>query len=307
MDRNKNLKTIITFLSIGMAFIGGVYAGIDAFLTFENDAIAPRPQDNDYTHGTKIELVDNNSGFHYMLSQTMYAPSDLTTSKHIVGDRPYCGMALFGVGHQLLEDEDSPWSHYAELNLGVIGPSAKCKETQRLIHKWLGCKEPMGWDNQLHDEFVVNVQYWLKYNWYICKYVALVPRMGIAAGTIQDFADIGVDLKIGYNIAPVATSPLIFSVPQHGSDFLSKFSCYVFAGVGERYYLYNHILQGSMFSHKDDGLDVSIEPFVTEFRCGIVFSYDRFFSSYYCIFRTDEFKHQPNAPDFGGICIGWRF
>ena len=56
--------------------------------------------------------------------------------------------------------------------------------SQEIIHKLLDCREPKGWDNQLHNEFVVNAQWWTKYNWYLCEYAALVPRIGILAGTV---------------------------------------------------------------------------------------------------------------------------
>ena len=279
-------------------------AEVNSYLTLENDTFISH-QDNDYTHGTKLEIVDTDSGFHYMGSQTMYAPADLRQSEHIVGDRPYCGMALLGVGHELFKNDESPWSHYAELNFGMIGPAAGCKQTQKTIHKWLGCKDPKGWDNQLHNEFVVNAQYWLKYNYFLGEYAAIVPRLGMAVGTIQDFADIGVDLKVGYHIRRSPTSPIIFSASQPSK--WDKLSAFAFAGIGERYYLYNHILEGSLFGSKDDGLDVAIEPFVTELRFGFVLSYDRFFCSYIGVLRTDEFRHQKNAPDYGGICIGWTF
>ena len=80
-----------------------------------------------------------------------------------------------------------------------------------------------------------------------------------------------------------------------------------FTADGERYYLYNHILEGSMFGSRDKDLKVDIERFVTEFRVGAVVRYDRFFATYYAIFRTDEYKNQKDRPDYGGICIGWTF
>lgn len=310
----KTASIFLSFFACASVACNGL-ADIETYLTLENDTFVVPSTDNDYTHGTKLELVDTNSGFHYMASQTMYAPDDLSLEHHVKGDRPYCGMALFGIGHELHpfsdnilhpdEGEQSPWSHYVELDFGMIGPAAGCKWTQRTIHKWLGCKEPKGWDDQLHNEFVVNAQYWLKYNYYICDYAALVPRLGLSAGTIQDYADVGVDLKVGYNIKPSPSSPLIFSAPRQ--NFLSKMSCYAFAGIGERYYLYNHILEGSLFTHKDDDLTVDIYPFVSEVRFGAVFSYDRFYISYIGVLRTDEYKHEKSNPYYGGICIGWTF
>jgi len=101
-------------------------AAVDTYLTIENDALI-KAGDNDYTHGTCVEAV--NGLWHYKVGQNMYAPSDLSRRDHIVGDRPYAGMIYGGAGRQLVFDENSMFTHYAELDMGMIGPSARCKET----------------------------------------------------------------------------------------------------------------------------------------------------------------------------------
>lgn len=114
----------------------------------------------------------------------MYAPSDLRRVDHIAGDRPYAGFIYGGIGRELFVDPASPWTHYAELDFGMIGPAAFAGHTQKFIHKVLNCKDPKGWSNQLHNEFVVNGQWWTKYNYSICEYAMLVPRIGVLAGTV---------------------------------------------------------------------------------------------------------------------------
>ena len=274
----------------------------------ENDCFL-RHADNDMTHGTRLSAVTD-SGIHFMASQIMYAPDDLRLTHHVPGDRPYAGMLIGGVGYEFFQDPASAWTHYGELDFGMIGPAAMCKDTQTAIHKLLNCRKPQGWDDQLHNEFVVNGQWWTKYNWFITDWLALVPKGGVAAGTIQDFGEVGGDLKIGWNIKPTANNEIMFSATSKGSKghgWLDKLTAYLYAGASERYYLYNHILEGTMFGHRDDDLKVDIEKFVTELRCGAVVKYDRFFATYYAVFRTDEYKHQRDRPDYGGFCLGWTW
>lgn len=277
-------------------------------LTMENDTFLKK-DDSDYTHGTKFEVIDQERGFHYMLQQTMYAPPDLSLNHHVPGDRPYAGMLIGGVGYEFWRDKESPWTNYGELDFGVIGPAAGCKETQTFIHKILHCHKPMGWDDQLHNEVVVNGQWWTKYNWMPTSWLALVPKVGVAAGNIEDFGEIGVDLKLGYNIQRTPANEIMFSMPapRGGQSWRDKLSAYGYVGASERFYLYNHMLEGSMFNHKDDKLKVDIERFVTEARVGAVVSYDRFYIMYYAVFRTYEYRHQKNHPDYGGIGLGWTF
>ena len=246
----------------------------DAYLSFENDALI-KAGDNDYTHGTCIETVF--APWHFKIGQNMYAPADLTKKEHIPGDRPYAGLLYGGIGREIYPTEDSPFTHYAEFDFGMIGPSAHCKETQKFIHKILGCKDPKGWDNQLHDEFVVNAQWWSKYNWKFCEYAALVPRFGVFAGTVQDAVEAGFDLKVGYNLKNDVGNQILFSDTRK-DDPLKNLSVWGFVGCDERFYLYNHILEGSMFNHKDRDLKVDIERFVFEWRCGVALKYKRFFN-----------------------------
>ena len=274
-----------------------------AYLTLENDTFLKKA-DNDYTHGTEFKYIKDN-GWQFKVQQNMYTPSDIKVKEHIKGDRPYAGMLIGGIGKELFIDAKSPWSHYLEINAGVIGRASGAEQAQKMIHKILGCNKPMGWHNQLHNEVVVNGQWWTKYNWFLCDYVAIVPRGGIAVGTIQDFVDIGVDVKIGWNMRRKDVGNSIMFSATRNSSWKDKLSFWAYGGIGERYYLYNHMLEGSMFNNKDDHLKVDIEPFVTEARVGVVLQYDKFFATWYGVFRTDEFDNQPNSPDYGGITIGW--
>ena len=276
--------------------------------TIENDALGSFG-DNDYSHGTGFEFIDSNY-VHYKLGQNMYTPSDLTRSDHIVGDRPYAGIVYAGIGYEFFRDPMSSWTHYGELDFGMIGPSAQCKQTQKFIHKILNCRDPKGWDNQLHDEFVVNGQWWTKYNYMACDYVALVPRVGALAGTIQDAIEVGCDLKVGWNLQKDVGNNLMFSASQSKHlSFFEKLVAYAYVGVDERAYLYNHFLQGSFLKSKDrdNGLDVDMRPFVGEVQCGACLKYDRVSVKYYMTFRQDEFKGQKNSPNYAGLSIGYEF
>ena len=284
-------------------FGNGVYLGL------ENDCLLQQHRDEDYTHGTEFRVEYDD--WKFKVQQNMYTPDDITRYDHIEGDRPYCGMLIGGIGKELFKKptEFSPWTHYLEVNFGMIGPSAHCKETQRLIHKWLDCREPNGWDNQLHDEFVVNAQWWTKYNYYMFdKWVALVPRGGAAVGTIQDFGELGCDLKVGWNLENDVGNTISFSsYPLKKSHWYDNMVLYVYAGMSERVYLYNHILQGSLFQNKDRDLGVQIETLVGQAQVGAVLKLYGLYVTWYGVFRTKEYCDQKKAPDYGGLCIGYQW
>lgn len=305
---------LATFLAIASF---SVFADSVA-LMLENDCLFSRRMfgggndDNDYTHGTALEYWHKDE-WRFVLQQNMYTPSDICTPYHVPGSRPYAGWLGAEVGKQLFTGADSPWSHYAALNFGMVGPSAKAGEVQTQIHKWLKCRTPEGWDTQLSDEFCVNGQWWTKYNWYICDYVALIPRGGVLVGTLQDAAEVGGDLKIGWNIRKnkeIGTNNMMFSATSEengGSSFWDKLVVYAFFGGDCRYYLYNHFLEGSLFNDKDKDVTVDIEPFVGEMTFGAYLEVYGVFVKWYGTIRTREYKTQEDAPDYGGLNFGYRW
>lgn len=280
-------------------------------LTLENDCFLPDKSlgkgDHDYTHGTGFEYIDNNF-FHYKVGQNIYAPSDLRRKDHINGDRPYAGIIYGGIGYEFFRDYDPNWTHYGELDFGMIGPAAFAGHTQKFIHKILNCRDPQGWHNQLHNEFVVNAQWWEKYNWHFCDYAALVPRVGVLAGTVQDAIEVGCDLKVGWNLKnDVGNNNMFSAAPNKWHSWLDDLQAYIYVGVDERYYLYNHFLEGSFIRSKDrdQHLDVKIEPFVGEVQCGACIKFKSFIARYYMVFRQDEFKDQKHSPNYAGLSFGW--
>lgn len=301
----KKIIVIIMTAFASAAFANGVY------LNLENDCLLQQHRDEDYTHGTEFRVEYGDWTF--KAQQNMYTPDDITRYDHIVGDRPYCGMLIGGIGRELFKDPEewSPWTHYLEVDFGMIGPSAHCKETQRLIHKWLDCREPNGWDNQLHDEFVVNAQWWTKYNYYFLNdWAALVPRGGAAVGTIQDFGEVGCDLKIGWNLRNDVGNTIMFSSSpgkRRTGHWYDNMMLYVYAGMSERVYLYNHIIQGSLFQQKDRDLGLQIETLVGQAQVGAALRLYGLYVTWYGVFRTKEYDDQKKAPDYGGLCVGYQW
>jgi len=301
----KKLLLIVSLFAIFLSAHGDRVA-----LNFENDCLFNRTmknQDNDYTHGTMFEYVYDDL-WYFKLQQNMYTPADISAKEHIPGDRPYCGYLGAEIGREMFKDDKSPWSHYLGINFGMVGPASQAGPTQIKIHEWLGCRKPEGWDNQLADEFVVNAQWWTKYHWFIQDWIALIPRGGVLVGTMQDAAEVGCDLKIGWNIKKDVGNNMIFSAsPTKGNTFWDNVSIYIFGGPDCRYYLYNHVLEGSLFNSNDDGLGVDIYPFVGEVQFGAGLEVYGFFVKYYAVIRTYEFHGQHTYPDYGGLVFGYTW
>lgn len=149
--------------------------------------------------------------------------------------------------------------------------------------------------------------WWTKYNWFITDWLALVPRAGVLVGTLQDAAELGCDLKLGYNLKKDVGNNMMFSATRDKGSFWDNTSFYVFVGPAGRYYLYNHILEGSLFNDRDDDLKVDILPFVGELQFGVGIEVYNFFLRYYATVRTNEFRNQPSRADYGGLVLGFSW
>lgn len=70
---------------------------------------------------------------------------------------------------------------------------------------------------------------------------------------MQDAVEVGCDLKIGWNLKNDVGNNLMFSAPASRSakSWLDDLQAYVYVGADERYYLYNHFLEGSFIRSKD--------------------------------------------------------
>lgn len=91
------------------------------------------------------------------LSQVIQTPSDLSEPDLIEDDVPYAG--TLGVARSWSRLNDEALNAF-QVYVGVVGPASGAEEMQKFVHNDLGLGEdPLGWDNQLDNEFLVNLNY----------------------------------------------------------------------------------------------------------------------------------------------------
>jgi lipid A 3-O-deacylase len=91
------------------------------------------------------------------VSHMTQTPEDISQPKLIVDDVRYAG--ALGIANSWMAVSDDRLNAF-QIYLGVVGPSALGEEVQDVFHKGLAWgKEALGWDNQLNDEPLVNLNY----------------------------------------------------------------------------------------------------------------------------------------------------
>lgn len=242
------------------------------------------------------------------IGQSMFTPQNLLTTLPQPNDRPYAGWTYGSVG--VVSDTGKTLDNVM-LTLGMVGPSSHAEDVQKFVHSAIGNPEPMGWDNQIHDEPGIIFTYERKWrNLYQVSPFGLgidaTPHVGVNLGNISTEALTGVTFRFGRNLPADYGPPRIRpSVP--GSDFFlatKEFGWYLFAGAEGHAVARNIFLDGNTFR---DSAHVDKEPFVGGLQGGIAFTYGDTRISYTQVYTTREFDTQHKPEQFGVITISRRF
>ena len=153
------------------------------FVSIDNDSLAN--SDDDYTSGLQLgwvsgylsdfneapipEFIGNKlsefsflSGHHrqrfisHSISHRIFTPGDTETSSEVIDDLPYSAIlfASLTAGAQDSRRMDALSFHY-----GLVGPAALGDQIQNEFHKLIGADPVNGWDHQLRNEPLLNLNY----------------------------------------------------------------------------------------------------------------------------------------------------
>jgi lipid A 3-O-deacylase len=307
-------------------------------LYFENDSIAGT--DRNYTSGVKfgwssadlskfsdtpaakpfLPVLDvapfiNAPAFQKNLvlaiGQNIYTPNDTQSTTLITADRPYAGWLYLGVG---VVWKNATVRNSVVFDLGVVGPWSFAKETQRLVHDLIDTDHPLGWDNQLHNEFGFVGTYERTWRWPKLARRSgldweLLPHAGAALGNVATYANLGGELRFGRNLpddfgsstirtASVTSTPVDGLMGAERPD--GAFGVHLFTRVDGRAVAHNIFLDGNTF---EDSHSVDRKVFVADLSAGTVVNYRNTSLTFAAVYRTKEFEGQEEAQIFGTISL----
>ena len=78
--------------------------------------------------------------------------------------------------------------------MGLIGPNGYGEEEQKAIHKALGNIQPLGWEHQIANDYVINYDLLLEKGLLVKKHFEIMGLADVRIGTLYD--DIGGGLLI---------------------------------------------------------------------------------------------------------------
>jgi len=195
--------------------------------------------------------------FQWGVMQVMYTPVDICTPDFQPYDYSYSA-GLFAIHSLYSYNPEKKYSFQTELDAGVMGPPALGEEAQKLIHHIIHYYQPMGWNNQLKTDLLLNVHF-------------SVEKQVASSGNFLEFIA-GSKVSAGTMMNAVSVYPLIRigKMNPYFEGFLKQFS--EISGVKKRnrnkmqlyfiikpelqWVLTNAMLEGGIFSSHstlDDG------------------------------------------------------
>ena len=310
--RKMKLFRYLIYAIIGI-WVGMNEAKADSFrITLENDTLSFPKKDSEYTHGTELAYMREEPLLFFdewgiEVEQTMYGPKLDKTDNMVQGEHPYCGyLSLNFLGNQNLDYSFGTLTLQHSLGFGLVGPHSYSEQSQKIIHAWLGCKDPKGWKKwQIRDEFILQYELYANLNVEAYRHgdfsILVIPRTGIDVGGFKDMLAAGIDFKFGFNVPDNVGSGMILSAPKQRSDW----SFFALAGVEGRCVLHDTSIEGGFF--RDSPYTLDAETLVGEFHWGVGLSYKSFEISYFNFIRSKEFETNDRRPNYGQLKIVFSF
>ncbi len=227
-----------------------------------------------------------------------YTPTSIRHNEILYGDHPYAG-TLFIKTFMISADSSKQTRLSSCLVTGVIGPLAAGEEIQTSIHHWLGNFEPLGWQNQIQNDVLLNYEIGYEKKLLSAGRYFLLNGFGTArAGTLSDKLGVGLIIMTGYFNPPFPIS----------ANEIKKFSAHVYMQPFISFVGYDATMQGGIFNHNIP-YKISadeIERITFQNNAGIILNinklYLEYFQSYISkVFNTGTFHR------WGGIRIGVAF
>lgn len=290
-------RIILTFLLCSCT------AGNRYYLNESNDYLSPDNRDVKFTQGLRLgtEIPDHSGSHEYFAEQLLYTPNHKKVP-YIRGERPYAGYVASGVKENFVDALSNRITY--GFDLGLVGPHAYGKETQRAFHRLLKQAYPTGWDAQLNDELTVlftaeQQNFLLTANHYDFSFLK-----GANLGTLFDQGYAGGTFRIGYHLSHDPFGGPIYPRIDKERASAPRISAYVFVSMLGRAVARNLFLDGNTFQ---ESVSVEKKPLVGEGRLGFAVEYDQYLVRYTYMQQSKEFYSEDRNSDFGEISLTYQY
>jgi lipid A 3-O-deacylase len=285
----------------------------------DNDAYLAYGQDRYYTNGlfisfrratdqSKLNKKLNKKVWEIEAGQKMYNAQSGNITDIAYVDRPFAAYLYAGGSLNFLYNSEN--SLKISLQAGVIGPDAKGKEAQELLHSIVGFYEIKGWEWQVNNETAVNAS--VNYKRFLHR-----SGSGITDFTIDSYANVGNtfsgigagllfragDLKQLFNSASTESVVTNNSVAKD----LNEREFFFYAKPMIHYIAYDATIQGGLFREDKGPVVYDPKPLVFSQQAGVIYAKNRWTADFSLIFKSKEVKSVARPHQYGSAALYYRF
>ncbi|MCD6067168.1 MAG: hypothetical protein K0S33_1994 [Bacteroidetes bacterium] len=232
----------------------------------------------------------------FQLEQDCFTPRSIRHEEIFYGERPFS--ATFFISHLLRSlDLLKKRSLTTQLDMGVIGPCARCEDEQKAIHKALVNIYPQGWEHQIKNDVILNYRTSFEKGLINTRHFELMGNTSARIGTLYTDIGLGLHFRLGI-LNPYYANPGLSKAP-YSKNTNRIFSTYVYLRTNARLVGYNATLQGGLFNQESVYTVPSgdVSRIVADGIAGIVIVFKRVSLEYSKAYVTSEFT--------GGLDHGW--
>lgn len=279
--------------------------------------------DNDFTHGLSLGYyrdieevswvaapleaigMDKNSRQYklgFQLTQMMWSPLDISKEYPEPDERPYAGIIALETELALMGHENAD---KFTLYLGVIGPSSYMEETQTFMHEIIKSPTPNGWDNQVEQQALINVNYEKQHLLYrrttqTSTGIELSNSMRLMAGNYRSEVATGLIARWGQDLEnSFASSSINRQAPVNAGLITGENPGYnLFAGIDGLYRFNDITLDGEVPS---EVYPVTVEPWQLTAALGIVYYRANWGASITFAAKSSEYREDKNDIYTNGV------
>lgn len=279
----------------------------------DNDVYLLTAQDRYYTNGININYrlglksdtsKVKNRVLDIELGQKMYNGVNLYNTRLLQWDRPFAAyLYLSGELNQYYKEEQVL---SLKVELGQVGPLAKGKEVQKIIHQVFNIYEVSGWEGQISNAFGVDIG--LKYQKLFYRSSGKSFEIsGVGSGTLgmnHINANISLPIRWGHLRSfyhSVFTKGHVQSAVTDRELFLYYIPSLYYQG-------YNSTIQGGIGHDKASKDQYTIEKSMLSHKVGFMLANGRSTLGLSYVFQSREAKEMLyNTHQYGSLFYGLRF
>jgi len=247
------------------------------------------------------------------ISHEMYTPLEYNNPELQTDDRPYAGWLY---GSFALHQSNASTLETVELQVGIVGPSAKAEQLQRFVHDHILGDPVDGWQHQLADEPGLNLAYHhhKRFSVPLSGHEALfIPRIGAVIGNVRTELDAGMLYRTGVNLPAdfgqnfMLTPGLDSAIPAYdkgATEYRPAYSYYLQLHADLRLVGRDLFLEGNTYKESH-----SVEPYplVGKVGAGIGGSYGEYEASLLYTVESKSFTQQPKFHAFGSMLLTYHY